>query len=263
MEALRIQHLQKSYDVPNRESFAALGDVTFEVRKGEFVSIVGPSGCGKTTLLTCIAGLRSRSGGQILLYGKEVTQPPREMALIFQEYGRTLLPWKTVLDNVIFGMENRPEIKRSEHRPRGREVLNDVGLSSFEHVYPWQLSGGQQQRVAIARGLANGPDILLMDEPFASVDAQTRAELEDLLLRVWQKFSRTILFVTHDIDEAIYLSDRVIVLCQNPSVVLDTIAIEIERPREQISSREHPRFLHYRRYIHKLLQRSTDTGTAP
>jgi len=255
MDALNIQRLHKVYPRDGQEDLEAIREVTFGVGKGEFVSIVGPSGCGKTTLLMCIAGLRSVTGGHVLLYGTEVTSPPKEMALIFQEYGRTLLPWRTVLNNVIFGMENRPEIARSDYETRARDALRHVGLAGYERAYPWHLSGGQQQRVAIARGLANGPDILLMDEPFASVDAQTRAELEDLLLRVWTEFSRTILFVTHDIDEAIYLSDRVIVLSSPPSLVLDVIEIEIERPRNQIATREHPRFLDYRRAIHGLLSR--------
>ena len=256
MDALRIERLHKVYGRDGQHDLEALRELTFEVRKGEFMSIVGPSGCGKTTLLMCVAGLRSVTGGRVLLHGTEVTGPPKDMALIFQEYGRTLLPWRSVLDNVIFGMENRPEISWRDYERLARDALRHVGLAGYERVFPWQLSGGQQQRVAIARGLANGPDILLMDEPFASVDAQTRAELEDLLLRVWTEFSRTILFVTHDIDEAIYLSDRVIVLSHPPSVVLSTITIEIERPRNQIGTREHHRFLDYRRSIHGLLSRS-------
>jgi NitT/TauT family transport system ATP-binding protein len=203
-----------------------------------------------------MGGLRGVTGGRVLLGGTEVTSPPKEMALIFQEYGRTLLPWRTVLGNVVFGMENRPEIPARDYERRAHDALRHVGLAGYEHSYPWQLSGGQQQRVAIARGLANGPDILLMDEPFASVDAQTRAELEDLLLHVWTDYSRTILFVTHDIDESIYLSDRVVVLSRPPSVVLDIIEIDLGRPRHQISTREHPRFLEYRRSIHGLLSGS-------
>ena len=255
MDALTIERIHKVYPRDGQEDLEAVREVTFGVRKGEFFSIVGPSGCGKTTLLMCIAALRSASGGRVLLYGTEVTSPPKEMVLIFQEYGRTLLPWRTVVNNVIFGMENRPEIARGDYEKLASDALGHVGLADYERAYPWQLSGGQQQRVAIARGLANGAHILLMDEPFASVDAQTRAELEDLLLRVWTEYSRTILFVTHDIDEAIYMSDRVIVLSSPPSVVLDTVEVEIERPRNQIGTREHPRFLDYRRAIHGSLSR--------
>jgi len=253
MGVLSVEGLSKVYTRDGQGDLQALRDVTVSVRRGEFVSIVGPSGCGKTTLLSCIAGLRSKSGGRVLLNGAEVTAPPKEMALIFQEYGRTLLPWKSVLENVIFGMENRPEIARRDYERLAREALRHVGLEGHELSYPWQLSGGQQQRVAIARGLANGPEILLMDEPFASVDAQTRAELEDLLLRIWAEYSRTILFVTHDIEEAIYMSDRVVVLSAPPCVVLQDIAIDLPRPREQIATREEPRFLERRRAVHALL----------
>jgi NitT/TauT family transport system ATP-binding protein len=253
MNALEVTQLHKVYKRDKQDDLVALHDITFSIRRGEFISVVGPSGCGKTTLLSCIAGLRERTGGSVQLYGKDVTAPPTEMALIFQEYGRTLLPWRRVIDNVIFGMENRPEIARADHQRCARDALSHVGLGSYERAYPWQLSGGQQQRVAIARGLANGPDILLMDEPFASVDAQTRADLEDLLLDIWAKYSRTILFVTHDIEEAIYMSDRVVVLSAPPCVVKRDISIELERPRHRITTREHPRFLEYRRVIHSML----------
>jgi NitT/TauT family transport system ATP-binding protein len=253
MQALEIEGLRKSYQRERQDDLVALRDISFSVDKGQFISVVGPSGCGKTTLLSCIAGLRAKSGGRVMLYGEEVRTPPKAMALIFQEYGRTLLPWRRVLPNVTFGMENRPEIPRGEYEARAREALAHVALAGYADAYPWQLSGGQQQRVAIARGLANGADILLMDEPFASVDAQTRGDLEDLLLRVWEEYSRTILFVTHDIEEAIYMADRVIVLSAPPCVVLQDIPIELARPRNQITTREHPTFLDYRRTIHRLL----------
>ncbi len=253
MDLLSVEGLRKVYKREGQRDLQALHNVSVSVRRGEFVSIVGPSGCGKTTLLSCIAGLRSKTAGRVLLGGAEVTAPPREMALIFQEYGRTLLPWKSVLQNVIFGMENRPEIARGDYERLARDALRHVGLQGYEQSYPWQLSGGQQQRVAIARGLANGPEILLMDEPFASVDAQTRAELEDLLLAIWAEYSRTILFVTHDIEEAIYMSDRVVVLSRPPCVVLQDIAVDLPRPRDQIATREYPKFLEHRRAVHALL----------
>ncbi len=253
MDVLSIEGLRKAYKREHQGELLALRDVTVSVRRGQFVSIVGPSGCGKTTLLSCIAGLRSKSAGRVLLNGAEVAGPPKEMALIFQEYGRTLLPWKSVLENVTFGMENRPEIPRPDYERLARDALRHVGLEGYELSYPWQLSGGQQQRVAIARGLANGPEILLMDEPFASVDAQTRSDLEDLLLRIWAEYSRTILFVTHDIEEAIYMSDRVVVLSPPPCVVLRDIEIDLPRPRDQITTREDRRFLEHRRAVHELL----------
>jgi NitT/TauT family transport system ATP-binding protein len=253
MEYLRLEHIKKTYLKANGEEYRALEDINFSVEKSQFISIVGPSGCGKTTLLGCISGLRANTYGRTVLDGREISSPPKEMAVIFQEYGRTLLPWRSVIGNVMFGMENRKEIPKASHDALGRSALRDVALSGFESSYPWQLSGGQQQRVAIARGLANGADILLMDEPFASVDAQTKGDLEDLLLDIWARKRQTVLLVTHDIDEAIYLADRVIVLSKPPCRVVKDIKIELDRPRVQIETREHPTFLQYRRQIHEAL----------
>jgi NitT/TauT family transport system ATP-binding protein len=262
MSLVSIEHLRKVYWRDDRE-FEAIRDITLEVRSGEFISIVGPSGCGKTTLLSCISGLRSLTGGRVVVNGRVVNKPIREIALIFQDYGRTLLPWRSALGNVIFGMENRPEISRNEYEGRAREALRSVGLVGIEQSYPWQLSGGQQQRVAIARGIANGSEILLMDEPFASVDAQTRSELEDLMLKIWKELGKTVIFVTHDIDEAVYLSDRVAVLSKPPCAVLETLEIKLDRPRDQIATREQPQFLECRRSIHSLLhQRAGRTEEA-
>ena len=257
MTVVSVAHLRKVYRRNDRD-YEALRDITLDIKGGEFLSLVGPSGCGKTTLLGCVSGLRSVSGGKVFVKDRLVTGPTREMALIFQDYGRTLLPWRKALGNVMFGMENRPEIPRREYQSRAREALASVGLADFEQSYPWQLSGGQQQRVAIARGIANGSEILLLDEPFASVDAQTRPELEDLLLTIWGSLRKTVLFVTHDIDEAIYLSDRVAVLSKPPCEVLETIDIKLDRPRDQIATRENSRFLEYRRAIYALLHQRTD-----
>src|SRR5262249_30180405 len=178
----------------------AVEDVSFTIAAGEFVCVVGPSGCGKTTLLKCVAGLLRPSAGEILLRGRLVTEPPDEMALVFQEYGRSLLPWTNVRSNVLLPLRHK-ELTRVERKALVEDALDAVGLRPFTAPSPWQLWGGMQQRVAIARALAYQPSILLMDEPFASVDAQTRADLEDLVLRVREQYGITILFVTHDIDE--------------------------------------------------------------
>ncbi len=178
--------------------------------------VVGPSGCGKTTLLKCISGLLRPSQGEVVLDGQRVTDPPEEMALVFQEYNRSLMPWASVRNNVLLPLRHK-KLTGAERTRLVEESLAEVGLSRFIDHYPWQLSGGMQQRVAIARALAYQPSILLMDEPFASVDAQTRGDLEDLVLQVREDYGITILFVTHDIDESVYLSDRIVVLTHAPT----------------------------------------------
>lgn len=250
---LSVLNLTKNYSQNTIKQTLAVKDVSFELNAGEFVSIVGPSGCGKTTLLMCIAGLIKASGGRILLDGREIDGPPKEMVLVFQNYSNSLFPWRTVMGNVLFALENK-NIPRTEKAAIARETLNSVGLGEFLRHYPWELSGGMQQRVAIARGIAYGSHIILMDEPFASVDAQTRAELEDLLIRLWENYSKSILFVTHDIDEAVYLSDRVIVLSRRPSVVLDNIVVDLKRPRNQLETKGNERFIALRNRIYGMIR---------
>jgi NitT/TauT family transport system ATP-binding protein len=210
-------------------SLSALDDVSFEVAEGEFVSIVGPSGCGKSTLLSVIDGLIPATQGSIILDGKAVREPGHDRALVFQE--ASLLPWRTVLANITFGLECQ-NMQRSAARQRARELIELVGLDGFADAYPYQLSGGMQQRVNLARALAVDPDILLMDEPFAALDAQTREIMQSELLDVWRRTGKTILFVTHQIDEAVYLSDRVIVFTPRPGRVRDVIVPQLPRPRE-------------------------------
>jgi NitT/TauT family transport system ATP-binding protein len=250
---LEIGNLAKTYGAGEKET-QALRDVTFVVEDGEFVCVVGPSGCGKTTLLKCVAGLLRPTRGDVVLRGKRVTEPPEEMALVFQEYGRSLMPWASVRNNVLLPLRHK-SLGRDERRRLVEEALESVGLTRFIEHYPWQLSGGMQQRVAIARALAYQPTILLMDEPFASVDAQTRAELEDLVLRVREEYGITILFVTHDIDESVYLADRVVVLTHSPTEVKEIVPVDLGRPRDQITTKEQPEFLQLRGHVYRLIKR--------
>ena len=232
-------------------------NISFDVKAGEIVSIVGPSGCGKTTLLKSLAGLIKPTGGTIRFQGKVVQGVPDGLAIVFQEYGRSLLPWTTVNGNIELPLRYQ-SITPDECRRRVAESLQAVDLSGFGERYPWQLSGGMQQRVAIARALAYQPKLLLMDEPFASVDAQTRADLEDLVAAVRDQFEITIVLVTHDIDESVYLSDRVIVLSRPPSTVLAQVDIDISRPRDQIKTRAMQQFVEKRSEIAQMIRRPVD-----
>jgi NitT/TauT family transport system ATP-binding protein len=229
-------------------------NISFDVLAGEIVSIVGPSGCGKTTLLKALAGLITPTGGTIRFQGKAVQGVPDRLAIVFQEYGRSLLPWTTVNGNIELPLRYQ-SIPSDERRRRVAESLQAVDLSGFGERYPWQLSGGMQQRVAIARALAYQPKLLLMDEPFASVDAQTRADLEDLVAAVRERFGITMVLVTHDIDESVYLSDRVIVLSRAPSTVLAQVNIELPRPRDQIKTKAMQQFVEKRSEIAQMIRR--------
>lgn len=226
-----------------------LDSISLGIERGELVSLVGPSGCGKSTLLQIVAGLKAPSAGAVRLSDRTVTAPPFEMIYVFQQYTRSIFPWKTVSENVAFGLERRQRLRREEIGRRCASLISAVGLVGFERYYPWQLSGGMQQRVALARALACEPNVLLMDEPFGSVDALTRTELQDLILELWQQLSLTILFVTHDIDEAIYLSDRVEVMSRAPARLIDHLLVELGRPRRQVQTRESPAYLEYRRIL--------------
>jgi NitT/TauT family transport system ATP-binding protein len=255
---LGVRDLRKEY-AGHGQRTVALGGASFEIERGAFVSIVGPSGCGKSTLLQIMAGLAPASAGEVHFQGRAVSSPPPEIIYLFQQYTRSLFPWKTVESNVAYGVENRG-VPPAEARRRAREFIGLVRLQGFERHYPWQLSGGMQQRVAIARALACRPDVLLMDEPFSAVDALTRVGLQELVLRLWRELSLTIVFVTHDIDEAVYMSTRVIALSKAPAVVQMDVAVELPLPREPITTREAPRYLEYR---HRLLtQLFADEGLA-
>jgi NitT/TauT family transport system ATP-binding protein len=250
---LEIRNLGKTYGSGAKETHA-VGDVSFTVDVGEFLCVVGPSGCGKTTLLKCVAGLLRPSRGEVVLRGTRVTAPPEELALVFQEYSRSLMPWASVRNNVLLPLRHK-RLSRTERARLVEESLESVGLTRFIDHYPWQLSGGMQQRVAIARALAYQPSILLMDEPFASVDAQTRGDLEDLILQVRDDYGITILFVTHDIDESVYLADRVVVLTHAPTEVKEIVPVDLPRPRDQIKTKELPEFTHLRGHVYRLIRR--------
>jgi NitT/TauT family transport system ATP-binding protein len=255
-QLLRVEGLNKSYG-----DFEALRDITFTAKQGELVCIVGPSGCGKTTLLKCVAGLLAPSGGTVELDGVPVTTPPKKMAVVFQEYGRSLMPWMTVRRNVELPLLRTTD--KAERRRRVDEALDAVGLGAAGDKFPWQLSGGMQQRVAIARAMAYGPEVLIMDEPFAAVDAQTRADLEDLVRDIWKRFGVTVLFVTHDIDESVYLGERVVVLSMSPTVVQEDLAIDLPAERDQIGTRALPRFTELRTHVYEQIQRAKrGAGTA-
>jgi NitT/TauT family transport system ATP-binding protein len=232
----------------------ALDGVDLEIMDGEFVSIVGPSGCGKTTFLSVVDGLIAATAGRILVSGKVVTKPGPDRAVVFQD--ASLLPWRTVRDNVVYGLECL-NVRRREARARAARFIDMVGLSGFEHHYPYELSGGMQQRVNLARALVVDPEILLMDEPFASLDAQTRELMQEELLQIWVKARKTVLFVTHQIDEAIYLSDRVVVFSGRPGKVKDIIPVAIERPRRLKVKRE-PRFHAIEDRIWGLIEEATE-----
>ena len=240
----------------------AIEGVSFQVAEGELVSIVGPSGCGKSTLLRCIAGLLTPTAGRIVLRGEPVERVPERLAVVFQDYSRSLYPWLTVRDNVALPLR-RTQRSRALRRQQAESSLAAVGLPGVAGKYPWQLSGGMQQRVAIARALACDPVLLLMDEPFGSVDAQTREDLEDLVLRVRREQDITILIVTHDIDESVYVGDRVIVLSAGPGRLRADLAVNLPEPRDQISTKELPEFVHLRSEVSRLVRSRTvpDTGS--
>ena len=249
---LSVQGLKKVYQVRDGE-VEAVRDLTFDVAEGELVCLVGPSGAGKTTLLKCIAGLLAPTDGVVQLAGKTVTEPPKAMAVVFQEYGRSLFPWMTVRDNVELPLKNQ-RVPKAEREQLVNDALAAVELSHVPKSYPWQLSGGMQQRVAIARAVAYQPKVMLMDEPFAAVDAQTRADLEDLIRSIWKKLGVTILFVTHDIDESVYLGERVIMLSNSPTVVQDDLKIDLPEQRDQLETRSSPRFTELRSRVYEQIQ---------
>jgi NitT/TauT family transport system ATP-binding protein len=255
---LEVSQLGKTYGEGDSAT-QAIGSISFGIEEKEFVCVVGPSGCGKTTLLKCMSGLLEPSAGSVEVKGRRVSGPPPEMALVFQEYSRSLLPWMSVRGNVTLPLRHK-KLGKGETARLVEESVEAVGLTRFIDRYPWELSGGMQQRVAIARALAYQPEILLMDEPFASVDAQTRGDLEDLVLRVREQYGVTILFVTHDIDESVYLADRIVVLTPSPTEVREVLSVDLPHPRDQVDTKELPEFARLRAHVYRLIKREQSTG---
>ncbi|MDI3421848.1 ABC transporter ATP-binding protein [Streptomyces luteolus] len=247
---LEIKGLGHTYADGHR----AVDGIDLEVDRGELVSLVGPSGCGKSTLLRCVAGLVRPTEGAVVVNGEPVSDVPADLAVVFQDYTRSLFPWLTVRDNVALPLRRRG-LGRAERREAACAALDEVGLGSAARKYPWQLSGGMQQRAAIARALAYRPSFLLMDEPFGSVDAQTKEDLEDLILSVRAGTGMTILLVTHDIDESVYVGDRVVVLTGSPGRVHSDLRVELPSPRDQIATRESAEFVSLRAAVGRAVRR--------
>jgi NitT/TauT family transport system ATP-binding protein len=251
---LEVRQLSKVFfeqNDPRKPGFVALYNISLQIRKKEFVSLLGPSGCGKTTLIRVIAGLIAADRGEVLVNGQKVSRPGRDRCMVFQQFG--LLPWRTVLSNVEFGLEIEG-VEREQRRQAAEKYLDLVGLKGFEHYYPHQISGGMQQRVGIARALSKKPDILLMDEPFGAVDAQTREQLQEELLKIWNQTDNTVLFVTHSIDEAVYLSDRVIVMQARPGRIKEEVIVDLPRPRWEGDVKADPRFAQLRARLREALR---------
>jgi NitT/TauT family transport system ATP-binding protein len=247
---ISISKLGKIYQAIGREPLEAISDISLEIAEGELVTIVGPSGCGKSTLLKILAGLLPKSRGEILIKGQPVEGPRRDVGMVFQS--SVLLPWRTVFNNVMIPVE----ILRLDpwtHRRRATHLLQMVGLADFAGQYPRELSGGMQQRVSIARALVHEPSVLLMDEPFGALDAMTRENMNLELLRIWTESLKTIIFVTHSIPEAVFLADRVVVLSERPTKVLEIVEVDLPRPRN-LDMMVSPRFGEYTRGIRSLFQ---------
>jgi NitT/TauT family transport system ATP-binding protein len=249
--ALTLRGVSKTYQFGKQTTDALFG-IDLTVAAGSFVSIIGPSGSGKSTLLQIAAGLLAPSSGDVLFHDRAVDGPPPGMIYVFQQYEKSIFPWRTVAQNIAFGIEDRANIPKDVVRERCARYLDLVGLTGSEEHFPRQLSGGMQQRVAIARALVCEPDVLLMDEPFSAVDALTRAALQDLLLEVRERLGITVLFVTHAVEEAVYLSTHVVALTRAPARVDTAVEIDLPFPREQIATRESAEFIAYR---HSLLSR--------
>jgi NitT/TauT family transport system ATP-binding protein len=248
--AIRFEHVGKVFTARG-STVTALDDITFDVRAGEFLVLVGPSGCGKSTLLDLLGGLTTPTSGRILVDGRPVTGPGLDRGVVFQQYA--LLPWRTAQGNIEFGLEAKG-VPRRDRAAQAREYLHLVGLAGFHDRYPHELSGGMKQRVAIARSLAFDPEVLLMDEPFAALDAQTRDSLQDELLRIWQETGKTIVFITHGIEEAVYLGQRVAVMTSRPGRIKEIVDVGITARAETEDLRSDPEFTRYRHQIWSLLR---------
>jgi NitT/TauT family transport system ATP-binding protein len=258
---IEVRNLAKVFAV-NRGALTVFDGLSCRVEKGGFISIVGPSGCGKSTLLKIISGLDAPSRGVVLFNGAPVVGPAKGMIYVFQQYTKSIFPWRTVMQNVAFGLNAARRLGRGEAREKCLEYIRLVGLDGYEHYHPYQLSGGMQQRVCIARALICEPDVLLMDEPFSAVDAMTRAILQELILKIWQTIPVTILFVTHDVEEAVFLSGRVLSLSRAPATIREDLAIDLPYPRDQIATRGDERFTAYRQRLFSSIFLQEKSGAA-
>lgn len=260
---IRIEKLTKQFELRDQGNkkekniFTAIKDIDFTIREGEFITIVGPSGCGKSTLLELLAGLMLPTTGRILIDGREITGPGLDRGIVFQQYA--LFPWKTARGNIEFGLEAKG-VPKSERKKQADYYLQLVGLKHFSEHYPHELSGGMKQRIAIARSLAYNPDVLLMDEPFAALDAQTRESLQTELLRIWEKTKKTIIFITHSIEEAVYLAERVVVLTPNPGCVKGIVNIPLKNRLQDADIKSNPAFVKARSEIWNLLHEEEYQG---
>jgi NitT/TauT family transport system ATP-binding protein len=253
---ISIEGVSKRFETSRDRQHLALSDISLSVARGEFVSILGPSGCGKSTLLYIVGGFIGQSSGAVIVNDKPVTGPGPDRGPVFQEFA--LFPWKTVLGNVMYGLEQRG-VAKAEALARARELLAMVKLSGYENFYPKELSGGMKQRVAIARTLAYRPNILLMDEPFGALDAHTRTKLQNDLLGIWEKDRKTVLFVTHSVEEAVFLSDRVVMMTSSPGRIKDVITIDLPRPRERAQLLLNRRYQDYVVEIEKMMDQQAET----
>jgi len=250
MANLKFDRVTQVYRGKAEDSdFVAFDDFSLDIAPSEFLAVVGPSGCGKSTLLRLAAGLLQPTAGVMSLDGNSIAAPPAGVVYLFQQYSKSLFPWRTVLHNVMFPLEGVSRNSRKNNELICKEYIRQVGLAGFEDKYPWQLSGGMQQRVAIARALAAEPKVLLLDEPFSAVDALTRMELQALILDIWARSKFTALLVTHDVDEAVFLADRIAVLSNRPTRLNEVIDVGLPRPRDPIKTRELPRFLELRHHL--------------
>ena len=254
-----LNQVEVAFPQPDGGQFIAVRDFDLRVERGEFITIVGPSGCGKSTILSVVDGLIKPSGGSALIDGEPVAGPGSDRALVFQEFA--LLPWRTIESNIMLGLELQHKLSKKEIKDLVAHYVRMVGLQGFERHYPHQLSGGMRQRVGIARALAVNPRILLMDEPFAALDAQTREIMSSELLRIWEQEKKTVLFVTHSIDEAVYLADRIVVLTGCPGRVKEIIEVGLPRPRG-LAIKDEPGFVRLRRHIWDLLEEEVQRQAA-
>jgi NitT/TauT family transport system ATP-binding protein len=257
---IEIERVSQVFRTAGRQDHLALSDITLTISDGAFVSILGPSGCGKSTLLYIVGGFVSPTGGTVKMMGRVITGPGPDRGPVFQEFA--LFPWKSVLGNVMYGPRQQG-VKAAEAEAQSRELIEMVGLKGYEHFYPKELSGGMKQRVALARTLAYHPAVLLMDEPFGALDAHTRTRLQNDLLNIWERDRKTVLFVTHSVEEAVYLSDQVVVMTRSPGRIKEIVAIDLPRPRRRADLLLDPRFQKYVVDIERMIDDSGDAGQLP